>query len=441
MKKQYYYHILTFGCQMNKNDSERIESILQSMGLKSTEKMESADVILLNTCSVRETAENRIFGYAETFLRLKEEKPHLVVGITGCMPGRDAKQAMKSRLHGVDLYFPTKDMVMLPQWLSELNPNLRPIDLHEDYLSVKPAHSNRFQAFVTIQTGCNHFCTYCVVPSARGLERNRSLKDILDEAKSLASSGCKEITLLGQIVNHWSASDPENFSVNNPYKENDFAKLLWEINQIDDIERIHFTAAHPLYMDDEVIDALTLPKQVNYIHLPVQSGSSDVLKRMNRRHNREFYLETIKKIRNKKPDIAIGTDIIVGFSGETEKDFEDTLSLYRACDFDISYNAQYSVRPGTPAAKAFKDDVTKQEKKRRWDALQELMEDVTARKNKVYDGGKLEIFVDQWNKEYCMGNSREMKLCRFKGDRSLVGTIQTVKITSPSTWILEGDVV
>src|SRR3989339_332848 len=437
----YAYHILTFGCQMNKNDSERMESILQSMGLKSVEKMEDADVILLNTCSVRESAENRIFGHAETFLKLKEQKPHLVVGITGCMPGRDVKQAMKSRLHGVDLYFPTKDMIMLPKWLSELNPNLRPIDLDKDYLSVRPVHNNSFQAFVTIQTGCNHFCTYCVVPFARGTEGNRSLESILGEVRDLAVHGCLELTLLGQIVNHYIAPDPKFFSKKNPYTKNDFAKLLWEINNVDGIERIHWTAPHPLYMDDEVIDALTLPKQVNYIHLPVQSGNTEILKKMNRRHDREFYIDTVKKIREKKPNIGLGTDIIVGFCGETEGQFEDTLSLYKECDFDISYNAQYSQRSGTVAAKMFVDDVSKIEKKRRWERLQVVMEVITFRKNQLYIGVEVSVLVDICVDGVCGGNSLEMKRVNFPGNEHLVGHIVHVRINHITEWILSGEMI
>ena len=268
----YKYHILTFGCQMNKNDSERLSSILGRMGLTSTDVPDEADVIMMNSCSVRESAENRIFGQARNFVALKEKKPNLIIGVTGCMPGRDKDGRMERKLDGVDLYFPTKDMVELPQRLAALNPALRPMeDLEDDYLKLHPTYQKKFQAFVTIQTGCNMFCTYCVVPYARGLERNRPLKDILEEARELAAHGCLELTLLGQIVNHYVAPDPENFSPENPYTKNHFAKLLWEINQIQGIERIHWTAPHPLHMDEEAIDALTLPKQVNYIHLPMQS--------------------------------------------------------------------------------------------------------------------------------------------------------------------------
>jgi tRNA-2-methylthio-N6-dimethylallyladenosine synthase len=357
------------------------------------------------------------------------------------MPGRDKGNAMGEKLMGVDLYFPTKDMTQLPTRLAELNPNLRSmVDLEEDYLKLHPTFSKKFQAFVSIQTGCNMFCTYCVVPYARGLERNRSLADILQEVRELAAHGCLEVTLLGQIVNHYIAPDPEHFSAGNPYQKNHFAKLLWELNQVPGIERIHYTAPHPLYMDDEAIHALTLPKQVNYIHLPVQSGNTDILARMNRRHNREFYLDVIRRIRAQKPDIALGTDIIVGYSGDSEAQFEDTVSLYLEADFDISYHAQYSVRTGTLGHKIFADDVPKSEKKRRWQVLQDMMEEITARKNRAFQDRDVSVLFDTYHPDgWLEGNSREMKRVRMKGEAALVGTIHTVHIFKADTWMLWGN--
>lgn len=433
------YHLLTFGCQMNKNDSERLESILRNMGLVAAHSPEDADVILMNSCSVRESAENRIFSFAKNFATLKAKKPHLIVGVTGCMPGRDKDGNLEKKLEGVDLYFPTKDMVHLPTWLSEINPNLRPMeDLESDYLRLRPTYQKKYQAFVTVQTGCNHFCTYCVVPYSRGLEVNRSVRDILTEVRALAEAGCLEVTLLGQIVNHYIAPDPESFSHNNPYKKNDFAKLLWEVNAISGMKRIHWTAPHPLYMDDEAIDALTLPHQLNFIHLPVQSGSTAVLQRMNRRHSREHYLDVVKRIRAKRPEIAIGTDIIVGFSGETPAEFADTVSLYQACDFDISYHARYSVRSGTLGKKIFADDVSREEKKQRWETLQTLMVETTYRKNQRYVGTAASVLIDDYAAGWCTGNSKEMKRVRLKGDESLIGTIQSATVFKADTWMLWG---
>ncbi len=438
-EKQYKYHVITFGCQMNKNDSERIESIFLRLGMISSDILEEADVILLNSCSVRQAAEDRIYSMVHNFARLKEQNPSLIIAVTGCMPGRDKNDVMKKKMPLVDLFFPTKDMLHLPKWLIQLNPDLaRMEDMEKHYLAVRPSVKNTTQAFVTIQTGCNHFCSYCVVPFARGLEVNRPLKEILEEVQDLALHGCLEITLLGQIVNHYIAPDRENFSLENPYKESDFAKLLWELNQIEGLKRIHYTAPHPIFMTEEVIDALTLPKQVNFLHLPVQSGSDEVLRRMNRRHTRDFFIDLVRRIREKKPDICIGTDIIVGFCGETVEQFEETFDLYKQCDFDISYTAQYSTRTGTLAVKAFTDDLPREEKKRRWKILQDLQEETVLRKNQEYIGKRVSVLVEECANAWCSGNTLEMKRARFKGDESFIGRIVEIEIFKAEEWVLYG---
>ncbi len=376
------FHITTYGCQMNKNDSERIAGLLSSLGLKATEDESCADVILINTCSVRQSAEDRVYGAQEKYLEYKKHKPNMIVAVTGCMPGRDKAWVFQKRLPATDLYFPTPEMVHLPRWIAELRPDLVNSDaLETDYLKLHPLRAPAAQAFVTIQTGCNKFCTYCVVPYARGLERNRPVADILTECRELLAHGVLEITLLGQTVNSFKATDPKTFSVGNPFVAgDDFAALLWEINQLDGLMRLHWTAAHPLSMTDEVIAALALPHQVNYLHLPVQSGSNEVLLRMNRKYTREQYLEVIRKVKASRPGIALGTDIIVGFPGETHEQFAETLSLYREVDFDISYNAQYSPRSGTLGVKLYQDDIPKEEKRERWDQLQEIMEEIALKK-------------------------------------------------------------
>lgn len=438
-KRVYKYHIMTFGCQMNKSDSERLSFVLENMGLERVEEAKEADVIFLNTCSVRESAEARIYGKVHNFSKWKAEKPDLIVGVIGCMPGRDKDGKIKKRLKQADLFLPTKDLARLPALLMELNPNLRPMDnVEEDYLSLRPNYQRKFQAFIAIQTGCNQFCTYCVVPFARGLERNRKLTDILAEIKEVVKNGCLEITLLGQIVNRYKAPDPENFSVNNPYKTNDFAKLLWEINQIEGVERLDWPAPHPMYFDEELLEAMTLPKQVNYVHLPIQSGNNEILKKMNRRHTREFYIDLVKRIREKRPEIAIATDIIVGFCEETEAQFEDTVDLYKQCSFDIAYPAKYSTRSGTLAEKIYKDDVPLTEKKRRWFVLQDLMEEITCEKNKKYLNQTLSVLVDRFQNGWCEGNSNEMKRINFKGEESDVGTICNVEIFKTDLWMMWG---
>ncbi len=439
------YHIITYGCQMNKNDSERLERVFITMGMNRTETVKDADVIMINTCSVRQSAEDRIFGHTKNLAKLKTLRPNLVIGVTGCMPGRDRNGVLKKKLIHADLFFPIEDMVKLPVWLAELNPEFANSGILEtDYLQMNPVRRTQRQNFVTIQTGCNKFCTYCVVPFSRGYERNRTVEDILKEAREVVSNGCIEITLLGQTVNSFSATDPEQFSRTNPYK-NHFAALLYELNHIPHLKRIHFTAPHPLHMNDEVISALTLPLHINFLHLPVQSGDNDILRKMNRRYSREYYIETIKKIRERIPNIAIGTDIIVGFCGETDAQFEHTVDMYTQCDFDISYTAMYSPRSGTVGYRAFYDDVSRSEKKRRWNILQQIMEETVLRKNQLFVGKTVSVLADDFKpvvgetrRGWVMGNSREMKRVRFPGIQEDVGNIFDIAIERSLMWILYG---
>ncbi|MDP2693173.1 MAG: tRNA (N6-isopentenyl adenosine(37)-C2)-methylthiotransferase MiaB [bacterium] len=445
MEKKYKYLILTFGCQMNKSDSERLSFVLERMGLEITYNEKDADVIIINTCSVRESAEARIYSKTSNLSKLKKKKPSLIVGVTGCMPGRDKDGKIKKRLKSIDLFFPIAEMTHLPARLMQLNPNLRAMDnVEEDYLRLRPNYQKAYQAFIPIQTGCNQFCTYCVVPYARGLEINRPLKNILDEIKVVVEKGCLEITLLGQIVNHYKAPDPENFSDNNLYKKNDFAKLLWEVNQIEGVKRLDWPAPHPVYFDEELLDALTLPKQINYIHLPVQSGNNEILQKMNRRYTREYYIDLVKRIKEKRPacagrpEIAIATDIIVGFCGETKEQFQDTVDLYKECDFDVAYPAKYSARSGTLADKIFEDDVSQDEKKRRWFELQNLLVENTREKNKKYLNQTLSVLVDSFRNGWCAGISSEMKRVTFKGSEDLIGTIQNIEIFKTDVWMMWG---
>ncbi len=454
------YHLITYGCQMNKNDSERVATILQNIGFESIDEVVDADFILINTCSVRQSAEDRVFGKINEFKKIKRKNPKVIIGITGCMPGRDRAGVFLKKMPIVDLYFPTADMGQLPRWIGEIRPELvNSDDIVEDYLKVIPDRNTKVQAYVSIQTGCNKFCTYCVVPFSRGLEKNRSVKDLMTEIIDLSEHGCVEVTLLGQTVNSYQAPDPENFSKDNPYKDN-FAALLWEINQVDGISRLHYTAPHPVHMTDEIIDAMSLPAHLNFIHLPVQAGDNDVLRKMNRRYTAEQYLDVVKRIRVKLPNIALGTDIIVGFSGESEDQFDKTVDMYKEADFDISYTARYSVRSGTAAHRAFKDDVSNDEKKRRWKVLQELMEKRTFEKNQKFVNQTVSVLVERYEQPkitdemlampekiqelmakqpgYCYGNSREMKLVRFHGDAKFIGKIVDVKINKADKWVLEG---
>ena len=439
------YHITTFGCQMNKSDSERIKGLLNGIGMQEQSDHHRADVVVYNTCSVRQTAEDRVYGIVKQLKALKRENPKLIAVVTGCMAGRDTDGKIRARLSDVDLFFPIDEMIYLPKKLSELNqelfdPQIIELSEYEHYLKIKPSYASHVQSYIAISNGCNKFCTYCVVPYSRGRQKDRPLQDILIEVQNLADHGCLEITLLGQTVNLYNPPDKEHFSKNNPFdhSKNGFASLMWELNQITGIQRIHFTAPHPQYMDDSTLDALCLPKLLNYLHLPVQSGSNEILKRMNRPYTREYYIETIQKLRSRKPDIALGTDIIVGFSGESEDDFAQTVDLYRTCDFDISYTAQYSVRSGTAAIRMYKDDVSKVEKKKRWHTMQHLMEETVLRKNQAYVGKNVEVLVDACEKGLCSGNSREMKRVLFRGNDSMIGTLQSVIVDRALEWVLYG---
>ncbi len=445
------YHIVTFGCQMNKNDSERAGALLTSLGMKETTVLEKADLVLVNTCSVRQMAEDRTSGINRKILKLKNQKPELVFAVTGCMPGRDQDGRLRKKIPSADLFFPIIDLPRLPVWLRELRPGWFKINFEEvgEYWNIDPKRDLDYKASITIQIGCNNFCSYCVVPYARGREKNRPIKEILVEIKKAVKNGTKEITLLGQVVNNYRAPDPENYNKKNPFypplskteklKYSDFGALLWEINNIPGDFRIFYTAPDPQYFDDYQIKALSLPKMVNYLHLPVQAGDDEILKKMNRKYTREEFINLVKKIRAEVPGIAIGTDIIVGFCSENKKQFEQTVDLYKQCDFDIAYLAMYSQRSGTVAAKIYKDDVEITEKKRRWRVLQDLMEEIVLRKNQKYLGQTVEVLVDEFKDGVCTGNSNEMKMVQFLGNKKMIGQFVKVKINFAEKWILKGE--
>ncbi len=430
---------------MNRSDSERIEGLLLNMGFLPVDKPEEADLIILNTCSVRQTAEDRAYGLIRNFNRLKKTKPHLLIAVTGCVAGRDKDGAIRKKLQGnppsnspldykrgegkggVDFFFPISDLPRLPEminkkWDSRLRGNDRKEEKKMDYLGVKPKAKEWWRGWVVIQTGCSNYCTYCVVPYARGHEKNRPVGAILKEARELVKNGAREINLLGQAVN----SHPK------------FVEILEEVNKIPGINRIGIASAHPMYMNDAIIKALKLPKMMNYLHLPVQSGNDEILRKMNRKYTRADYLKVIAKIKKVRPGMALATDIIVGFPGETKKQFAETLSLYKECDFDMSYNAMYSPRMGTAAFRAFPDDIPQEEKRRRWHVLQNLMEKNVLRKNKKFLNKTVEVLVDGCSDGRCWGFSREYKRVIFPGSKDLVGQGVNVRINKVKEWELEG---
>ena len=417
------YKLLVFGCQMNKSDAERIETVLQSLGYFPTEKEKDANILMIVACSVRQKGIDRIFGKARVWQKFKNKGAMLM--LTGCLSLWDKKRLENK----FDFIFDIKNLWELEKYLFEKQ------TLPKDYLKITPKYQSEFQAFVPIMTGCNNFCSYCIVPYVRGRELSIDFKDILQQIKDLVKAGCKEITLLGQNVNSYDPKDKQEFSSDNLYKNN-FAKLLWELNKIEDLKRVHFMTSHPKDMSDDLIEALTLPKQLNYLHLPVQSGSDKILKSMNRKYTIADYLKIIEKVKKIKPDIAIGTDIIVGFPGETEKDFQNSIDLYNKIKFDISYVAQFSPRPGT-AAEKLKDDISRPEKKRRWEKLQKLNEKYSFKNNKKYLEKKVSVLIDTKVKDRIWeGNSMEMKRVRVKSDKELMGEILEVDVREAKEWIL-----
>lgn len=437
---KFTYKIKVFGCQMNKNDAQRVNNYLQQLGGKSVKDEAKADLLVLVACSVRQSAVDRLFGLAQKWH--KDFKHDFKTILTGCVSDKD-KNKFEEKF---DYVLPIDS---LPSWHLYLKNEFTDLNdftkVEDNYFGILPSTEKKFSAFVPIMTGCNNFCSYCIVPYVRGRERSRKVVDVLKEIKYLVKKGAKEIVLLGQNVNSYDPQDVDNFFDNNIYKESAFAKLLWEVNQIEGVERLHFTSAHPKDMHDEVIDALTLPKHLNFLHLALQSGSDKVLQRMNRRYTVEDYKKIIKKVRSKKPEIALGTDIIVGFCEETAAEFQKTVDIYKEIEFDISYTSKYSNRKGTMAAKNLKDNVSLSEKKKRWRILQNLMEKIAKEKNKKYQDQEISVLFESYkaDKKYLIGNSREMKHVIIKNVASddLVGEIKKVKVLDTSTWVLWGKII
>lgn len=442
------YHVITFGCQMNRSDSERIVAILEAFGFVKARSAEVATILVVNACSVRQSGIDRIWGMLKGWQK-RRQKEKLVTILTGCLLPQDIKRMGKS----FDFVFNIKEIHKLKQFLINSSAARSCGTIYQkghhqpcagdfvessgnnNYLDVIPKYANNFHASVPIMTGCNNFCSYCVVPYTRAGETSRSVKSVLTEIGKLAQAGYKEVALLGQNVNAYSPSDLKNFSANNPFKQN-FARLLYEINQIEGIERITFESAHPKDMTDEVIAAIGLPKMMNYVHFALQSGDDQILALMNRKYTTESFYEIIKKLRKVRSNIAIGTDIIVGFPGETREQFENTLKFYKKVKFDISFNAQFSPRVGTKAAE-MADDVLPKEKKRRWEEIHVLMEKITLEKNQKYVGKFVRVLIDKITKDWCEGNSDEMKRVRIYNRKHKLGDLVKVKIKKSLAWMLE----
>lgn len=436
MSRTKTYHITTFGCQMNEHDSETIAGMLSEMGFSQAPERDGADVVVINTCSVRENADKRFFGTLGQLKHIKKDNPDFTVCVCGCMMQQQhIIDSIKSKYPWVDMIFGTHNIHEFPRLLETvLSEKEKIIDVWEnggDIIEGLPAKRlYRHKAFVNIMYGCNNFCTYCIVPYTRGRERSRKACDILEEVRRLTEDGVREVTLLGQNVNSYMGEDGT-----------DFSDLIYRLNEAEGLERIRFMTSHPKDLSDKLIQAYRdCEKLCDYIHLPVQSGSSRILKKMNRKYTKDDYLQLVEKLKAAVPHIAISTDIITGFPGETEEDFEETLDLVRRVEYDSAFTFLYSIRKGTPAAE-YEDQVPEEIKHERFNRLVELVNEISARKNAAYVGKTVKVLVDgpSKNNSAALGGRTEgFKLINFEGPQDLTGKLVDVEVTAGKTFSLEG---
>lgn len=448
--KQLKYTILTMGCQLNENDSEKLCGIVESMGYTKTNNSDEVDLAIFNTCCVRENAEDKLFGKLGELKRIKEERG-TIIAIGGCMmQEKHITDKIKSSYPYVDIIFGTHTLYKFPQNLytviKEKQKQDDVIDIDGKIYEGLPIKRNsKVQASVMIMNGCNNFCSYCIVPYVRGRERSRNPKDIIEEVKMLAEEGYKEITLLGQNVNSYLRVEREKGVKFEEYEGvNSFATLLKAINKIEGIERIRFISPHPKDFTDDVIDAIATSEKVcKLVHLPLQSGNTKVLKEMNRKYTKEQYLNLVEKMKNKIPNLTLSTDIIVGFPGETDEEFEDTLDVVKKVKFEQVYMFIYSRRVGTPGDK-MENQVPEEVKHIRFDKLKALVESQIEENNQKYIGTIQKVLVEgesKNNKEMLTGRTESNKVVIFEGDRNLKDTIINLKIISEHMWYLKGEIV
>ena len=446
-KKTLKYHILTMGCQLNENDSEKLCGMLEKMGYIKTDNFQEADLNLFNTCCVRENAEDKLFGKLGELKRIKEEKG-TVIAIGGCMmQEKHITDKIKESYPFVDILFGTHTLYRFPEDLykalieKKKQEDILDID-GEIYEGLPIKRDSNIKASVTIMNGCNNFCTYCIVPYVRGRERSREPREIVREVEELAKQGYKEITLLGQNVNSYLRVEKEKGKAFEAYEGiNSFATLLRAINKIEGIERIRFVSPHPKDFTDDVIDAIRdCDKVCKLIHLPLQSGNTKVLKEMNRRYTKEQYLNLVEKMKTKIPNLTLSTDIIVGFPGETEEEFEDTLDVVRKVRFEQVYMFIYSRRVGTPGDK-MENQVLEETKHKRFDRLKALVESQIEENNQKYVGTVQKVLVEgtsKNNENMLTGRTDSNKVVIFEGKKDLIGKIIDLNIVSEHMWYLKG---
>lgn len=436
------YYIIVYGCQMNISDSERVRTVLDKAGFQETEKETGADVVVVVACSIRQSAINRIYGKIPTFNRYKKNNPDFKVIITGCILPKDKKFFLTK----IDFITNIKDIEKIPELLyskapDNYNKREKQEESTQNYFKISPKQTSNFSATVPIMTGCSNYCTYCVVPYVRGQKQSRPVEDILRETQFLIDNNYKEVWLLGQNVNDYDGKYQK--------EEYNFAKLIKKIDEQISLSSkkiwIRFTSPHPKNFSDELIEVIASGKNItNYINLPMQSGDNEILKRMNRGYTIEEYKDLVKKIRKKIPTIALSTDLILGFSGETEKNFQNTVKAVQKIEFDMIYINQYSVRKGTVAEK-FEDNVTKKEKKARWEILNQELAKISYKKNQKYLNEIVEVLIDSSYKGEYLGKTRDYKSVKIRNDqkcpKSLIGNFVKVKIIEVQSFGLKGKLI
>ncbi len=434
------HHIMTYGCQMNEHDSEKISWVLEQAGFKPTEDPDQADLILLNTCSIRHSAEDKVYGKLGE-LKHQKRKRKLTIAVCGCMMQRkESRDCVLKKFKHVDIIFGTNNIYKLPSLILEHYETGRPVlDIEENFQTEDDALlANRYypyKSFVNIMYGCNNFCSYCIVPYTRGREVSRPSQDILREVKNLVKSGVAEITLLGQNVNSYAPALEDGYS---------FTNLIYDLAEIDGLKRIRFMTSHPKDISKDLLIAFRdLDPLCNFLHLPVQAGSNFILDKMNRHYHREDYMRIIDQVKSLVPDIALCTDIMVGFPEESERDFEDTLDLVRYVEYDSAFTFLYSPREGTPAAKN-PNQIPKEVKQARFNRLTDTLYPIFERKNKQLIGQTMDVLVEgvsKQDKTMLTGRTESFKLTHFKGDKNLIGKILPIRIHSANSFNLEGELV
>ena len=435
------YYIETWGCQMNEEDSEKLSGMLKAIGYTKADTQEEAGIIIFNTCCVRENAENKVFGNLGELKHLKKKNPDLIIAICGCMMQQEgmADKILQKFPH-VNIVFGTHNAYKFPEYLNRVKTEgvqVKEIFNKEtDIVEGVPIdRESKVKAFVTIMYGCNNFCTYCIVPYVRGRERSRKSEDIIKEIEGLVAEGYKEVTLLGQNVNSYGKGLEEDI---------DFARLLRKINEVEGLERIRFMTPHPKDLTKDVIMAIKeCDKLCEQVHLPVQSGSNRILKKMNRNYTREDYLALVELIKKEIPGVSITTDIIVGFPGETEEDFLDTLDLAKQVQYDSAFTFIYSRRNNTPADMML-NQVPDEDKHHRFDRLVKTINESVISKNKAFEGKVVEVLVEGPSKNdetKLMGRTRNGKLVNFTGENVKAGDLVNVNIVRAQPFSLIGEVV